>query len=145
MKTRFILLSIATTAIIISLLFAGLWSRGFFSNSTISCPDVVSYPSLEELVNYTLSIITNDRMSSNLQNVTLSQITSAQQHADDMLKNHYFSHWDTQGYKPYVRYTLAGGTGAVDENLAYQSGPYSNITQSIEELETGTGATETIS
>jgi hypothetical protein len=29
----------------------------------------------------------------------------------------YFSHWDPQGYKPYMRYTLLGGTGAVAENL----------------------------
>lgn len=26
-----------------------------------------------------------------------------------MLYYDYFSHWDTQGYKPYVRYTLLGG------------------------------------
>lgn len=36
-----------------------------------------------------------------------------------MLKNHYFSHWDTQGYKPYMRYTLAGGKGSVSENIGY--------------------------
>jgi len=30
----------------------------------------------------------------------------------------YFSHWDNQGYKPYMRYTLLGGTGGVAENAA---------------------------
>jgi len=30
----------------------------------------------------------------------------------------YFSHWDNQGYKPYMRYSLLGGTGSVSENAA---------------------------
>jgi hypothetical protein len=29
----------------------------------------------------------------------------------------YFTHWDTQGYKPYMRYTLLGGSGSVAENV----------------------------
>ena len=28
------------------------------------------------------------------------------------------SHWDNQGYKPYMRYTLLGGTGSISEKLA---------------------------
>jgi uncharacterized protein YkwD len=55
---------------------------------------------------------------SNVSNITLSSVNSAQQHAENMLTNGYFSHWDTNGYKPYVRYTLAGGQGAVNENIA---------------------------
>jgi hypothetical protein len=35
-----------------------------------------------------------------------------------MAYQRYFSHWDDQGYKPYMRYTLLGGTGSVSENLA---------------------------
>ncbi len=72
------------------------------------------------LVSYTLALINTDRQSYGLQNVTLSSINSGQQHADEMLQNGYFSHWDMQGYKPYMRYTLAGGRGAVDENCAWQ-------------------------
>ena len=71
----------------------------------------------DELIDYALSLINLDRQENGLQNVTLSTINSGQQHADDMLKNGYFSHWDLQGYKPYVRYTLAGGKGAVTENV----------------------------
>jgi len=37
-----------------------------------------------------------------------------------MLANDFFSHWDTNGYKPYMRYTLAGGQGAVAENCAWE-------------------------
>ncbi len=37
-----------------------------------------------------------------------------------MLANNYFSHWDTQGEKPYIRYTTLNGTGFVEENVAYE-------------------------
>ena len=53
-----------------------------------------------------------------LTNVTLSAIDSAQLHAENLLDNNYFSHWDLNGYKPYMRYTLAGGSGSVSENCA---------------------------
>ena len=65
-------------------------------------------------------MINSDRQANGLQNVTLSSIDSAQLHAEDMLKNGYVSHWDMNGYKPYMRYTLAGGQGAVAENIAWQ-------------------------
>jgi hypothetical protein len=39
-----------------------------------------------------------------------------------MLYFGYFSHWDTQGYKPYMRYTLLGGKGSVGENEFYKGG-----------------------
>jgi hypothetical protein len=81
----------------------------------------------EELVNYALSLINSDRQSNGLQNVTLSSIDSGQRHADEMLANQFFSHWDINGYKPYMRYTLAGGKGAVAENCAAQIGFYSDL------------------
>jgi uncharacterized protein YkwD len=73
------------------------------------------------LAQYMLNLINNDRADNNVtSNVTLDYNPAAQQHAYSMLINGYFSHWDTQGYKPYMRYTIAGGTGAVDENVAYE-------------------------
>jgi hypothetical protein len=53
--------------------------------------------------------------------VSISPIPSAQQHADSMAYFGYFSHWDTQGFKPYMRYSLLGGTGAVAENAGLDS------------------------
>jgi uncharacterized protein YkwD len=75
----------------------------------------------EELVEYVLSLINADRQQNGAENVTLSNINSGQLHADDMLKKCYFSHWDMNSYKPYVRYTFAGGQGAISENCAYES------------------------
>jgi uncharacterized protein YkwD len=68
---------------------------------------------------YVLSLINNDRNTFGLGNVSYSNITSAQQHASNMLQYGYLSHWDVYGMKPYMRYTLLGGKGAVEENVAY--------------------------
>ncbi|MGA2522950.1 MAG: CAP domain-containing protein [Candidatus Bathyarchaeia archaeon] len=90
----------------------------------------------QDLVDYALSLINTDRQANGLQNVTLSNEDSGQQHADDMLKNGYFSHWDMNGYKPYMRYTLDGGEGAVAENIAWQPDyPYFGLKESIENME----------
>ncbi|MDA4130061.1 MAG: CAP domain-containing protein [Thaumarchaeota archaeon] len=86
-------------------------------NSTVE----IGYPSnYQQLQSYALAIINENRTSSGLDPVTLSPIPSGQQHADSMLTNGYFSHWDTQGYKPYMRYSVLSGTGFVEENVAYE-------------------------
>jgi uncharacterized protein YkwD len=88
-----------------------------FGNSNVS----ISYPSdYNTLANYALGIINQNRSANGAPPVILSPIQSGQQHADSMLQGNYFSHWDTQGYKPYMRYTLLNGTGFVDENVAYE-------------------------
>lgn len=83
--------------------------NGTISQNTTSGP----------LVGYALGLINRDRQKYGLANVTLSPITSAQQHADSMLEYNYFSHWDIYGMKPYMRYAILGGKGAVQENVAY--------------------------
>lgn len=73
----------------------------------------------DELLNYARSLVNSDRSQNGRPNVTLSSVISGQLHANDMLEQHFFSHWNTDGYKPYMRYTLAGGRGSVEENIAW--------------------------
>ena len=85
----------------------------FYSgNATISYP-----PDYSTLASYALGLVNQDREANGESPVTLGTVPSGQQHADSMVYYGYFSHWDTQGYKPYMRYTLLGGTGAVAENI----------------------------
>jgi len=84
----------------------------------------------EELVNYALSQVNKDRLEHGRSNVSLSSIDSGQRHADNMLRHQFFSHWDTNGYKPYMRYTLVGGQGSVAENVAWQ---YSSVPFDLKE------------
>lgn len=81
----------------------------------------ISYPPIyAALVNLSLTVINKDRADFGLSPVSLSTIPSGQQHADSMMFFGYFSHWDTQGYKPYMRYTMLGGRGSVAENVAME-------------------------
>ncbi len=99
-----------------------------YNSSTIAAPQIslgggingtLTFPkNYSALANYTLGLINSGRQVFGDPPVFLSSVLSAQQHADSMLANAYFSHWDTQGLKPYMRYSLLGGTGAVEENIA---------------------------
>jgi len=82
-------------------------------------PVTQSQPTLSELYNYALKIVNSDRTANGLAPVELSDIKSGQDHADDQLNNDYFSHWNTNGVKPYVTYTKLGGRGSVAENIDY--------------------------
>ena len=90
------------------------------NNQNGAVPDSSSKPDgYDELVDYALTLINNDRQANGEENVTLSNINSAQIHADNLLEHSFLSHWDLNGYTPYMRYTLAGGEGAVSENCAW--------------------------
>ena len=81
----------------------------------------VAYPSdYCTLAAYALDLINHDRATNGSAPVSLDYNRAAQQHADSMLYYGYFSHWDTQGYKPYMRYSLLGGTGGDAENIAWR-------------------------
>ncbi|MBI3841327.1 MAG: CAP domain-containing protein [Thaumarchaeota archaeon] len=83
-------------------------------SATISYP-----PNYGVLAQYALSLVNQDRADFGLDPVSLSLNQAGQQHAVSMLRYGYFSHFDTQGFAPYMRYSLLGGDGAVAENVAF--------------------------
>jgi hypothetical protein len=74
------------------------------------------------LFQYVLSLINQDRQNNGLNPVTLNYNAAAQKHAQNMLENLYAAHWDTDGLKPYMRYTLEGGLNYEQENVAFTTG-----------------------
>jgi uncharacterized protein YkwD len=107
----------------------------------LAAPDInngtadIAYPSdYCTLASYALGLINQDRAANGTGSVTLDYNRAAQQHADSMLYYGYFSHYDVQGYKPYMRYSLLGGAGADFENVAYYfySLPHFLSTTSVE-------------
>ncbi len=95
--------------------------------------DIIFPPDYSVLAAYALQLINWDRANFSAPPVTLGNNSAGQQHADSMLRYGYFAHWDTQGYKPYMRFTLLGGTGADFENIAYIYDPGANYnTASVE-------------
>jgi uncharacterized protein YkwD len=94
----------------------------------LTAPDIkngsanIAYPSdYCTLAQFALDQINADRAANGTGPVSLTYNQAAQQHADSMLYYGYFSHFDTQGYKPYMRYSLLGGRGADFENVAFFS------------------------
>jgi uncharacterized protein YkwD len=94
------------------------------SNSESLPQNENTYPNQDELVQFALDEINYMRTLYGLTNVTLSKNPCGQLHAEEMLENRYMSHWNLAGYKPYMRYTEAGGTGSVSENVGYQYNSY---------------------
>jgi uncharacterized protein YkwD len=88
------------------------------SPSLGGCPTKIDFPpDYPSLANFTLQLINRDRAQAGLVPVGLSSEPSGQQHADSMAYYGTVGHWDVQGYKPYMRYTLVGGEGYVAENM----------------------------
>jgi uncharacterized protein YkwD len=128
-------------------------STGGFSTTAVQCSSVVSVQNLVApdiknssaaiayppdycaLVVYALGQINADRAANGTGPVTLGYNQAAQQHADSMLYYGYFSHFDTQGYKPYMRYSLLGGRGGDFENVAFfsYSIPHYTSTSAVED------------
>ncbi len=74
--------------------------------------------SIGELKQFALQLINEDREKQGLSPVLLSNNFAAQTHADDLFKTRYHStHWTSDGMKPYMKYTIYGGEGAVAQNV----------------------------
>jgi uncharacterized protein YkwD len=73
-----------------------------------------------EAVSYVLTLINRDRAAAGLDPVVLDPIAAigAERHARDMAQHGFTAHWGTDGSVPEQRYTEAGGTDLVQENVA---------------------------
>jgi hypothetical protein len=67
-----------------------------------------------------LKMVNKERASAGLNQLELDDLACkvASQHASDMASRSFLSHWGTDGRKPYHRYSFAGGTGAVQDNVS---------------------------
>jgi len=87
-------------------------------------PAVVARPSgpahIDEATGYMLTLINRDRQAAGLEPVSLDPVASvgAERHARDMARHGFTAHWGSDGSVPEQRYTEAGGTDMVQENVA---------------------------
>jgi hypothetical protein len=67
-----------------------------------------------------LKQVNADRAHAGLRQLQLDELASkvANEHARDMVQGDFLSHWGSDGRKPYHRYSFAGGTDAVQENVS---------------------------
>jgi uncharacterized protein YkwD len=106
----------------ILLLLITLWViniQSLAAESTTKSPSSNDGMTLSEARLYMLSLVNADRAKYKLPPVTADATASvvAQRHTDEMAVLGYLSHWDTAGRKPPQRYSEAGGTDGLFENL----------------------------
>lgn len=67
-----------------------------------------------------LRMVNEERSQAGLGKLELDELACnvAREHALDMAKGEFLSHWGSDGRKPYHRYSFAGGTDAVQENAS---------------------------
>ena len=75
---------------------------------------------IHEAAAYMLTLINRDRRAEGLSEVELDPIASAgaERHARDMAAHGFTAHWGSDGSVPEERYSDAGGTDFVQENVA---------------------------
>lgn len=80
---------------------------------------------VDRLKQHIFQLINQERASQGLRPVELDDFASkvAERHAREMLDYEFTSHWNQKGFKPYMRYSFAGGIDAIGENVA---GKWSN-------------------
>jgi hypothetical protein len=67
-----------------------------------------------------LSQVNEERARVNLSRLKLDELACqvAGEHARDMVQRDFLNHWGSDGRKPYHRYSFAGGTDALRENVS---------------------------
>jgi hypothetical protein len=67
-----------------------------------------------------LGMVNAERARAGLNRLALDDLACrvANDHAQDMVTGQFLSHWGRDGRKPYHRYSFAGGTDAVQENVS---------------------------
>ena len=67
-----------------------------------------------------LAMVNEERSQAGLSKLQIDDLACkvAREHALDMAKGEFLSHWGSDGLKPYHRYSFAGGTDAVQENAS---------------------------
>lgn len=80
--------------------------------------DMYGLKTLEELKDFALTQINEDRKNFGLEPLIQSNNSAAQIQANEILKTGSLSHLTTDGFKPYMLYSLFNGTGYVQQNVA---------------------------
>ena len=80
-----------------------------------------------------LGLINKERSQAGLNHLQLDDLANkvASEHAQDMARGHFLSHWGSDGRKPYQRFALAGGTDAVQENASAANNIQSIVVEGI--------------
>ncbi len=80
-------------------------------------PSALTQSERTTLVEYALTLINQARTDAGVNELTLDTNPAAQSHAEQSRDACTRGHWGTDGMKPYMRYTIAGGEQYSSENV----------------------------
>ena len=100
--------------------FAACTAFSITGGNLVEPSDTTTYPprlrnSAEK--EHMLQLINDARIRAGAPTLTMGTNDVAQIQADQLLQDCVFSHWSTDGLKPYMRYSLAGGYQTNGENI----------------------------
>ena len=102
--------------------FISLGMKATFDVPPNVSPEALPYPAvsisqnIDELRQYALKKINEDRANHNLPPVALDPNSAAQAHSEEIVMTNQLSHWTLDGMKPYMRYSVYGGNYYVAQN-----------------------------
>lgn len=75
-----------------------------------------------------LEMVNEERAVAKVQPLAMDPLATrvATQHATEMAVHEFASHWGRDGFKPYHRYSFAGGTDSTQENISAADNTWSN-------------------
>lgn len=98
-------------------------------DSALSSPQqTVDLEKFAELRANLLEMVNEERTVAKVPPLAMDQLATrvATQHATEMAMHEFASHWGRDGFKPYHRYSFAGGTDATQENVSAADNTWSN-------------------
>jgi uncharacterized protein YkwD len=98
-------------------------------DSALSSPQqTVDLEKFADLRANLLEMVNEERAVAKVQPLALDPLATrvATQHATEMAMHEFASHWGRDGFKPYHRYSFAGGVDATQENVSAADNTWSN-------------------
>jgi uncharacterized protein YkwD len=85
-----------------------------------AAPPQLTKGDLELFRDTLLQLVNSERSAARVPKLALDDLASrvADEHARDLASGNFLSHWGRDGRKPYHRYSFAGGSDAVAENVS---------------------------
>jgi hypothetical protein len=106
------------------------WPGAARADTDLNDPD-----QYREAQDYMLLRVNNERSRNGAGSVRFDPAAAelARQHAQDMLENGFFSHWNLDGLKPTRRWNLMGGFDCVSENIYFREGQLGDMRKIVDD------------
>lgn len=103
-------------------------SLAWLTPAFLSSQQAPDFERFAELRANLLEMVNEERAVAKVPLVAIDELATrvATSHATEMAVHEFASHWGRDGFKPYHRYSFAGGTDATQENVSAADNTWSN-------------------